>query len=285
MTGLKKNLELSVESKRRLIEPKHPQISITRQCELLGFSRSGLYYKPKGFDDESLLIMRLLDEKYTERPYFGVRRMTNFLRKAGFVVGPKKVRRLLRLMGLEALYPKPKLSWANKDHKVFPYLLKGLVISYKDEVWSSDITYIRLKKGFVYLTAVMDWFSRYVIDWQISTTLEADFCVETLMRSLDKGRPKYFNTDQGSQYTSSRFTKPLLEREIQVSMDGKGRCYDNILIERLWRTVKWEKVYLSDFCTVSEAKEEIAEYFDFYNNEREHMSLENKTPADIYLPV
>jgi len=230
-------------------------------------------------------MMRLLDEKYTERPYFGVRRMTNFLRKVGFVIGPKKVRRLLRLMGLEALYPKPKLSWANKEHKVFPYLLKGLVISHKDEVWSSDITYIRLKKGFVYLTAVMDWFSRYVIDWQISTTLEADFCVETLMRSLDKGRPKYFNTDQGSQYTSSRFTKPLLEREIQVSMDGRGRCYDNILIERLWRTVKWEKVYLSDFCTVSEAKEEIAEYFDFYNNEREHMSLENRTPADVYLSV
>jgi len=227
-------------------------------------------------------MMCLLDEQYTKTPFYGVRRMTAALRQLGFTVNPKKVRRLLRIMGLEAVYPKPNLSRPNREHRIFPYLLKGLDISIKDQVWSTDITYVRLEKGFIYLMAIIDWFSRYVIEWQISTTLEADFCIEALQRALRVGKPQYFNTDQGSQFTCLRFTKPLLENGILVSMDGRGRALDNVFVERLWRSVKYEAIYLSDYQTVKEAENGIGEYFDFYNNRRLHQALDYKTPADIY---
>lgn len=209
--------------------------------------------------------------------------MTAVLRRNGFLINSKRVRRLLRLMGLEAIYPKPNLSRKNSEHRIFPYLLRDKKISRNDEVWSSDITYIRLRKGFVYLMAIIDWYSRYVLDWQVSTSLEADFCIETLQRALRRSKPKYFNTDQGSQFTSTKFIHPLLENNILVSMDGRGRALDNIFVERLWRTVKYEKVYLDDFCTVADAKNGLSDFFNFYNNRRIHQSLNYKTPAEVYL--
>jgi len=227
--------------------------------------------------------MHKLDALYTEHPYYGVRRMTACLRRENEEVNVKRVRRLLRFMGLEAIYPKKNLSKRNLEHVIYPYLLRGVAIVRNDQVWSTDITYIRLQKGFVYLMAVIDWFSRYVLDWQLSVSLEADFCIEALERALRSGRPEIFNTDQGSQFTTPRFVKPLLNREIKVSMDGRGRALDNVFVERLWRSVKQEKVYLEDFKTVNEAKNGIADYFEHYNNRRPHQALGYKTPAEIYL--
>jgi len=227
--------------------------------------------------------MRRLDELYTEHPYYGVRRMTACLQREGHCVNEKRIRRLLRLIGLEAIYPKPNLSKPNRDHKIYPYLLRNVPIVDINQVFSADITYIRLAHGFVYLMAVIDWFSRYVLDWQLSVSLEADFCIETLMRVLGKRKPAVFNVDQGSQFTSPRFVRPLLDRGIQVSMDGRGRALDNVFVERLWRSLKQEKVYLENFRTVQEAKTGISEYFDFYNNRRPHQALDYLTPAEVYL--
>lgn len=284
MTGLKKNQSLSLNDARRCIEPLNPAISIARQCELIGLSRSSFYYQPNDkIDETNLRIMRKLDELYTEHPYYGVRRMTACLRREDEDVNVKRVRRLLRLMGLEAIYPKKNLSKANKDHVIYPYLLRGVAIVQNDQVWSTDITYVRLKNGFVYLMAVIDWFSRFVLDWQVNTSLEADFCIETLERVLKNNKPEIFNTDQGSQFTTPRFVKPLLDKGIRVSMDGRGRALDNIFVERLWRSVKQEKIYLEDFKTVKEAKTGIADYFDHYNHRRPHQSLNYKTPAEVYL--
>jgi len=265
------------------IELNHRKLSHRKQCRLLGINRSSLYYRPAGIDDYSLLLMHELDKQYTETPFYGVLKMTEYLRSQGHQVNPKRVRRLLRKMGLEAVYPKPKLSQTNAEHKVFPYLLRGLPIERCDQVWSTDITYIRMKHGFVYLMAIIDWYSRYVLNWALSTALEADFCINALNETLGTSQCEIFNTEQGSQFTTHRFTEPLLAKGIQISMDGRGRALDNIFVERLWRSVKYEKVYLNDFQTVNQAYSGLKEYFEFYNHKRIHQSLEYQTPAEVYL--
>jgi len=265
------------------LEPGHSELSMRKQCSLLDINRSSLYYRPVEVDDYTLILMHELDKQYTETPFYGVLKMTEHLRSLDHQVNPKRVRRLLRLMGLEAVYPKPKLSQANPEHKIYPYLLRNLQIERCNQVWSTDITYIRLRHGFVYLMAIIDWYSRYVINWALSTTLEADFCIVALNEALETCCCEIFNTDQGSQFTTHRFTAPLLEKEIQISMDGRGRALDNIFVERLWRSVKYEKVYLNDFQTVSEAYSGLKDYFEFYNHRRIHQSLDYQTPAEIYL--
>jgi putative transposase len=220
------------------VEPEHAEISVRRQCELLGVNRAGLYYKPLGESEENLRLMRLLDEQYTRTPFYGSRKMTEWLRVKGFVVNRKRISRLMEVMGIEAVYPKPKLSQPGEGHKIYPYLLSGVEVSRINQVWSTDITYIRMAKGFLYLVAVMDWFSRYVLSWSLSLTMELDFCLEALKRALRRGRPEIFNSDQGSQFTSEKFIGQLQAKQIAISMDGRGRCMDNIFIERLWRSLK-----------------------------------------------
>ena len=254
-----------------------------RQCELLGVNRSGLYYEPLGESDENLALMRLLDEQYTRTPFYGSRKMVEWLGTQGFNVNRKRISRLMALMGIEAVYPKPKLSQPGEGHRIYPYLLRGVEVNRANQVWSTDITYIRMAQGFVYLVAVMDWFSRYVLSWSLSLTMEIDFCIEALKSALRRGRPDIFNSDQGSQFTSEKFTGVLAAREIAISMDGRGRCMDNIFIERLWRSLKYEEVYLKDYVSVNEARAGIAKYFRFYNQERLHQSLEYRTPAAIWL--
>jgi len=272
--------------KRGLVEPEHPQISILRQCDLLGLPRASYYYRPtqagNGESDENLLLRRLLDEQYTQTPTCGVEKMTFWLRSQGHRVNAKRVRRLLRKMGLEAIYPKPNLSKANPEHKVYPYLLRGVNIERINQVWSCDITYVRLAKGFIYLIAVIDWYSRYVLAWEISTTMEVNFCSTALERALARGKPAIFNTDQGSQFTSLEFTGKLLAAEVKISMDGKGRALDNIFVERLWRTVKVEEVYPKDYPTVAIAVASLGDYFEFYNQVRFHQALDYQTPAAVY---
>ena len=272
---------MTVKQRRQLIET-HKDISKWRQCELLGLSRSSLYYKPQGLSNYNLELMNLLDEQYTRTPFYGVLKMKEYLQSLGHEVNEKRVRRLLRMMGLEAVYPKPNLSRAHPENKIYPYLLRNVNINQINHVWSTDITYIRMKHGFVYLIAIIDWFSRYVLDWQLSTTLESDFCIETLSRVLEHGNCEIFNTDQGSQFTANAFINLLLANQIKVSMDGRGRALDNIFVERLWRTVKYELIYLREFNTVKEVKNALAEYFIFYNTERFHQALNYKTPAQIH---
>jgi len=226
--------------------------------------------------------MRLLDEQYTRTPFYGVERMTVWLRRQGHRVNPKRVRRLMRVMGLEAIYPKPRLSQPVREHRVFPYLLSGLAIERADQVWATDITYVRMRRGFVYLMAVMDWFSRYVVAWRLSITLELDFCLEALEEALEESRPEIFNSDRGSQFTSPAFTDKLESCGIRISMDGRGRFTDNIFVERLWRSVKYEEVYLKDYSSVREARKSLREYFLFYNEERPHQSLAGRTPREVY---
>jgi putative transposase len=259
------------------------EFSIRRQCELLGVNRSGLYYQPVSESEENLRLMRLLDEQYTRAPFNGSRKMTEWLKDQGFKVNRKRVSRLMALLGIEAVYPKPKLSQPGEGHKIYPYLLRGVGVERVNQVWSTDITYIRMAQGFVYLVAVMDWFSRYVLSWRLSLTMELDFCIEALKCALRRGRPEIFNSDQGSQFTSEKFTGELEAREISISMDGRGRCMDNIFIERLWRSLKYEEVYLKDYESVTEARAGIQRYFRFYNQERQHQSLDYRTPAAIYL--
>jgi putative transposase len=273
---------MTTEQKRRLIEPRHRRLSVSRQCALLGLPRSTCYYQSAGSDGYNERLMRLIDEQYTATPFYGVPRMTAGLRSQGHLINPKRVRRLMRLLGLEAIYPKRRTSMPAPAHKKFPYLLKGLTIKAPDQVWSTDITYVRLNRGFIYLMAIMDWFSRYVVCWEVSLTLESSFCVQALERALQAAQPQIFNSDQGSQFTSDEFTKRLEDRGIQISMDGRGRFYDNIFIERLWRTVKYEEVYLRDYESVPAAIESLACYFAFYNQERIHQSLDYQTPADVY---
>lgn len=269
--------------KARLVDQNDQLFSIRQQCDLLSVNRSNFYYTPATETNENLLYMRLLDEQYTEDPTYGVERMTAYLRRQGYQVNPKRVRRLLRTMGLDAVYQKPHLSMRNPQHKVFPYLLRGVSASYCDHIWSTDITYIRLKKGFVYLMAVIDWYSRYVLDWAISTTLEADFCIEAVKGLLTRKQCEIFNTDQGSQFTTPKFTDPLLARGVKVSMDGRGRALDNIFVERLWRTVKYEYVYLQDINTVQDAHDGFVQFFNRYNHQRLHQSLGYRTPAEVYM--
>jgi len=265
------------------VEPGHPEISLRRQCELLGVNRSGLYYEPVGESAENLLLMRLIDQEYTRHPFLGSRRLVVWLGERGQVVNRKRVARLMDLMGIEAVYPKPKLSQPGEGHRIYPYLLRGTKVERVNQVWSTDITYIRMAQGFLYLVAVMDWFSRFVLSWSLSLTMELDFCLEALDRALRRGRPEIFNSDQGPQFTSEKFTGKLEARQIAVSMDGRGRCFDNIFVERLWRSLKYEEVYLKDYTSVAEARAGIAGYFQFYNHERLHQSLDYRTPAAIYL--
>jgi putative transposase len=264
------------------IEADHPQLTVARQCELLGLSRSSRYYTalPEAERDEAL--MRLLDRQYTATPFYGVRRMTAFLRREGQRVNPKRVRRLLRLMGLEALYPRPRTSVKSPENKVYPYLLQSLAIDRVDQVWCADITYLPMRRGWLYLVAVMDWFSRCVLAWETSVTLDANFCVEALTRALTLGTPGIFNTDQGSQFSSAAFTDLLRHAGIAISMDGRGRAFDNIFIERLWRSVKYEEVYLHDYQTPAEAHLGLRRYFEFYNQQRPHQALAYRTPAEVY---
>lgn len=268
---------------RPLVEWEHPGISVRRQCELLGINRSGLYYESVGESEENLALMRLLDEQYTRTPFYGSRKMTKWLASVGHAVNRKRVSRLMEQLGIEAVYPKPKLSRPGEGHKIYPYLLRGVKVERVNQVWSTDITYIRMPRGFLYLVAVMDWFSRYVLSWSLSLTMEVDFCIEALLRALRRGRPEVFNSDQGSQFTSEKFTAKLADRGIAISMDGRGRCMDNIFVERLWRSLKYEEVYLKDYASVKEARESIDRYFQFYNHERLHQSLEYRTPAALYL--
>ena len=273
----------SLEQKRQLVEPAHEELSLQRQCELLGLARASYYYEGVAVSAENLRLMNLLDEQYTKTPFYGVRKMTAWLNEVKQEsVNVKRIRRLLRIMGLEAIYQKPRLSQAAAGHRIYPYLLRGVKIARVNQVWSTDITYIRLHGGFVYLVAVIDWYSRYVLSWEVSTTLETDFCVSSLERALTLGQPEIFNTDQGSQFTSQAFTKILQAREIAISMDGRGRALDNIFVERLWRSVKYEEVYLHDYENVPQAITGLGNYFQFYNHERLHQSLDYKTPAAIY---
>ena len=268
---------------RLLVDRGHPEISLRRQCELLGIHRSGLYYEPVGESEENLLLMRLLDEQYTRTPFYGSRKMAEWLTAHGHEVNRKRVSRLMELLGIQAVYPKPKLSRPGEGHRIYPYLLRGATVDRVNQVWSTDITYIRMAQGFLYLVAVMDWFSRFVLSWSLSLTMEVEFCVEALQRALRRGRPDIFNSDQGSQFTSEKFTEELTGRQIAISMDGRGRCMDNIFVERLWRSLKYEEVYLKDYASVPEARAGIGRYFQFYNHERLHQSLDYRTPAEIYL--
>jgi putative transposase len=266
-----------------LIEPAHEALSVQRQCALLGLARASYYYQAAPESVENVRLMNLLDEQYTETPFYGVRKMTAWLNEVKQEnVNVKRVRRLLRLMGLEAIYTKPRLSVAAPGHRIYPYLLRGVKITRVNQVWSTDITYVRLLGGFVYLVAVIDWYSRYVLSWEISTTLETDFCVNALERALHHGQPETFNSDQGSQFTSEVFTNKLKERDIAISMDGRGRALDNIFVERLWRSVKYEDIYLHAYENVPQVVRGLGRYFKFYNYARLHQSLDYKTPAAVY---
>jgi len=266
-----------------MIERDEGALSLRAQCELLGVNRSMLYYQPSGVKASDVAVMHLMDAQYTRTPYYGVERMTAWLHRLGIRIGHNRVRRLLRRMGLEAIYPKPRLSRpGGPDHRLYPYLLRGLIVDRPNQVWAADITYIRLGRGFAYLVAVMDWYSRYVLSWSLSTTLESWFCVEALRQALAVARPEIFNTDQGSQFTSEAFTGILHAAGVAISMDGRGRAFDNIFVERLWRSVKYEEVYLKDYGMVDEARRGLRDYFAFYNTERLHQSLGYKTPAEVY---
>jgi putative transposase len=275
-------LVCSIEDRRPVVELAHSEISVRRQCELLGVNRASLYYQPVSESKENLLLMRLLDEQYTRTPFYGSRRMRAWLRGQGYTVNRKRLARLMRLIGIEAIYQKPKLTQPSEGHKIYPYLLEGVELNRINQVWSTDITYIRMAHGFVYLVAVMDWYSRFVLSWALSVTVELPFCIEALEKALRWGRPEIFNSDQGSQFTSEKFTGVLEGRGVAVSMDGRGRCLDNIFIERLWRSLKYEEVYLRDYRLVPEARAGIGRYFQFYNYERPHQSLKYRTPADLY---
>jgi putative transposase len=275
-------MSCSLEQRRTWINPTHSRLSVRRQCQLLGLAPASYYYQAQPESPENLFYMRWLDQEYTDRPFYGVRKMTAGLQLQGHAVGPKRVRRLLRAMGLMAVYPKPRLSLNPLAHQRFPYLLQGVTIVRPNQVWSTDITYIRLQGGFVFLAAVLDWYSRYVLAWELSITLEADFCVRALERALRDQRPEIFNTDQGVQFTSAQFQAPLLAAQVRVSMDGRGRAFDNIFVERLWRSVKYEEVYLKDYRSVAEAREGLHRYFPFYNEKRIHQALDYRTPHHVH---
>jgi putative transposase len=270
---------------RRAMVDENNTMSISRQCQLLNVSRTAYYYRPE-ISKANLERMRQIDELFTEDPSRGTRRISESLKRRGVNIGRGKVRRLMDRMGLSAIYCKPNLSKHAPMHKKYPYLLRGVKIIRVNQVWSTDITYIRLRNGFVYLTAVIDWYSRYVLSWRLSTTLDAAFCVEALEEALGKyGKPEIFNTDQGSQFTSDEFTGVLQKHGIVISMDGKGRALDNVFVERLWRTVKYENVFLNDYGSVAECQKGLKKFFDRYNNRREHQSLDYKFPAEVYLPT
>ncbi len=269
-----------------MVEPDHCELSIVRQCSLLDISRSSFYYEVLGENPFNLHLMSLIDEQYLKTPCFGSRQMTRILRRKGYCVSRKRIRRLMRVMGLVAVYQKPNTSKPHPEHKIYPYLLKGLDINRPNQVWCSDITYIPMRRGFLYLVAVMDWHSRKVLSWRLSNTLSADFCVEALKEALGKyGKPGIFNTDQGSQFTGVDFIKVLKDADVKISMDGKGRWMDNVMVERLWRSLKYECVYLNAYETGSEAGKGIGNWINLYNNERPHSSLDDRTPHEAYFDL
>ena len=268
-------------SRRKWIEADR-HYSFRRQCRLAGLSRSVIYYDPAPESAENLLLMRLIDKQYMEHPEYGYPRMTDWLGQQGYTVNHKRVARLMRMMGLQAITPGPHTSKPAPGHKIYPYLLRGVAIERVNQVWGTDITYIPLQKGFMFLTAVIDWYSRYVLAWELSNTLEGSFCVSALEQSLMVGKPEVFNTDQGSQFTSDAFTKVLLGKQISISMDGRGRALDNVFTERLWWTVKYEEVYPKDYADGQALHYGLERYFEYYNHERSHSALDKKTPAEVF---
>jgi putative transposase len=275
-------LPAAVDAKRALVEPNNPHLSICRQCELLGLSRSTYYLAPAAESEENLRLMRLIDEQYLKTPFYGSRRMAASLRRRGEAVNRKRVQRLMTLMGLEGLHPGPRTTIAATDGRAYPYLLRDRVLTRVDEVWSSDITYVPMRRGFMYLTAVIDWYSRYILSWRLSNTLEGRFCLEALDEALARGRPEIFNTDQGSQFTSREYTGRLEEAGVAVCRDGRGRALDNVFVERLWRSVKYEDIYIKDYSEVTELESGLTAYFRFYDEERPHQSLAYMTPGEVY---
>jgi len=265
-----------------MIEATHGQLSIRRQCELLGLNRASYYYEAAQESELNLTLMRLIDEQYTATPFYGGPRMTVYLQRQGYAINHKRVQRLMQQMGLQAIYPKPHPTVVNKEHQVYPYLLRNVLLWRPNQVWSADITYIRMAHGFMYLVAVIDWYSRYVLSWQLSNTLDGRFCLLTLQQALAGAQPEIFNTDQGAQFTATAFTTTVEQAGVQVSMDGRGRALDHIFIERLWRSLKYECIYLNDFDSVAALEEGVERYFTFYNDERPHQSLAYATPAEVH---
>ena len=269
-----------------MIDADDPKLSVSTQCRLLNLNRSSYYFKKKPVKPENLKLMRRIDEQYLKTPSWGSRSMRNHLRRLGYKINRKRIQRLMRLMGLEAIYPKPKTSRPHPAHKVYPYLLRNTVIERPNQVWAADITYIPMSRGFMYLVAVMDWHSRKVLSWRVSNTLDADFCVAAVTDAIsDYGVPEIFNTDQGAQFTSSAFTSLLKDHDINISMDGRGRVQDNIFIERLWWTLKYQYLYLWSFGNGSELHQGLAQWFGFYNAERSHQALDNLTPDEVYFEL
>jgi len=273
---------LSVDTRRSLVEPANEQLSIVRQCTLLALARSSWYYEPVPVDGKTLALMKAIDREYTAHPFFGVRKITQAMQEQGLGVNHKKVARLMRQMGIQAIYAAPKTSIPAENHKIYPYLLNDVEITKADQVWSSDLTYVPMETGFMYLVAVIDWFSRFVLAWGVSNTQDADFAASVLQKALRNGKPKIFNTDQGSQFTSEVFTHHLIKANIAISMDGRGRALDNVFIERLWRSVKYEDIYLHNYGTGPELIAGLTTYFHFYNYKRYHQALNNFTPARVY---
>ncbi len=266
-----------------MIDSKNQKLSIARQCELLRIARSSYYYDATGESALNLKLMRLIDEQFLETPFYGSRQMARHLRKQGYNVGRKRVQRLMRKLGIAAIYQVPKTSKPHPENKIYPYLLRNVSITRPDHVWCADITYIPMRRGFLYLVAIMDWATRSVLSWRLSNSMDSNFCVEALEEAIDRyGSPEIFNTDQGSQFTSYDFTQVLKDNDIRISMDGKGRWMDNVFIERLWRSLKYEQVYLHDYQTGSEAREGIGSWIEFYNHERPHSALDDNTPMEMY---
>jgi putative transposase len=274
---------MSHARRKEMVEPDHPRLSIRRQCNLLQISRSSWYYEEADESPLNLKLMQLIDEQFLETPYYGARQMARYLRREGYWVNRKRVRRLMQKMGLTAIYQKPRTSAPHPEHRVYPYLLKGIEIKEPNQVWCADVTYIPMRRGFLYLVAIMDWHSRKVLSWRLSSTMDAEFCVAALEDAIAQyGRPSIFNTDQGSQFTSLSFTQALRDAGVRISMDGRGRWMDNIMIERLWRSLKYECVYLHAFETGSEANKGIAKWVNLYNEQRPHSSLDDRTPDETY---
>jgi len=268
-----------------VVDSRHPSLSVVRQCKLLDISRSGLYYQPVVVSQEDLTLMKMIDRQYLATPFYGARRIAAWLKNQGYRVNRKRVRRLMRIMGLKAIYRHPRTSQPAPGHKIYPYLLSGMEITRPNQVWAADITYIPMARGFLYLVAIIDWYSRYVLSWRLSNTLDDSFCVEALEEALRKGRPDIFNTDQGAQFTGEAFTGLLERHGVRISMDGKGRYSDNLFIERLWRTVKYEEVYLKAYQDGRDARAGIGDYFRFYNAERPHQALGYRTPAEVFTSI
>jgi putative transposase len=265
-----------------LIEPLNDHLSVRRQCELLDVNRSSYYLEPAAESEENLRLMRLIDQQFMRTPFYGSRRMTASLERSGETVNRKRVQRLMAQMGLEAIFPRPRTTIASTDARVYPYLLRDRELTRVNEVWSSDITYVPMRHGFMYLTAVIDWYSRYVLSWRLSNTLEGRFCLEALEEALSMGRPEIFNTDLGSQFTAQEYTSRLEEAGIAVSRDGRGRALDNVFVERLWRSVKYENIYINNYEHVNELESGLRSYFWFYDEERPHQSLEYRTPGEVH---